>query len=69
MYQAFAKLVKDNNITGDFQALYAIYIQPVINNPILLSWLHSTSSNLEIRWSECRVNWKNNNNNCIRNAK
>ena len=37
-------------ITDDFQLLYAVYIQSEINNPALLAWLHSTGSNLEIRW-------------------
>ena len=50
MYQAFAKsIVWIIIITGDFQVLYAVYIQPVINNPALLARLHSTGSNLEIR--------------------
>ena len=45
-------------ITGDLQVLHTIYIQPFINNPALLAWLHSTGSALKIRWSEWRVNKK-----------
>ena len=37
-------------ITGDFQVLHAVYIQPLINNPTLLARLHRTSSGLDIRW-------------------
>ena len=42
-------LFKKKDITGDFQVLDAVYIQPVINNPVLLARLHSTGPDLEIQ--------------------
>ena len=47
--QTCNKLSQKNGklVTGDFQVLYTIYIQPCINNPTLFAWLHRTSSDLE----------------------
>ena len=50
MYQVFVK--SSRIITGYLQVLHTVYIQPLINYPALLAWLHRTSSRLEIRWGE-----------------
>ena len=56
IYYCDRKAHQQKHITSNFQALYAVHIQPLINNPTLFAWLHCASSHLKIWWNKWHVN-------------